>query len=74
MSKIRLAEALESEALKEAPVKAMPHSLEPMLATLVKEPFDDPEWLFEVKWDGYRAIADHSGGGCLADQPQPALL
>ena len=28
----------------------------PMLATLVDEPFDDPEWLFEVKWDGYRAI------------------
>ena len=22
-----------------------------------REPFDDPEWLFEIKWDGYRAIA-----------------
>lgn len=28
----------------------------PMLATLIDEPFDDPEWLFEIKWDGYRAI------------------
>ena len=28
----------------------------PMLATLVDEPFDDPEWLFEIKWDGYRAL------------------
>lgn len=28
----------------------------PMLATLVDEAFDDPEWLFEIKWDGYRAI------------------
>lgn len=28
----------------------------PELATLVDEPFDDPEWLFEIKWDGYRAI------------------
>ena len=28
----------------------------PMLATLVDEPFDDDEWLFEIKWDGYRAI------------------
>ena len=28
-----------------------------MLATLIKEPFDNPEWLFEIKWDGYRAIA-----------------
>lgn len=28
----------------------------PQLATLVDEPFDDPQWLFEIKWDGYRAI------------------
>jgi bifunctional non-homologous end joining protein LigD len=28
-----------------------------MLATLVAEPFDDPGWEYEVKWDGYRAIA-----------------
>jgi bifunctional non-homologous end joining protein LigD len=27
-----------------------------MLATLVDAPFDDPAWLFEVKWDGFRAI------------------
>ncbi len=30
---------------------------EPMLATLTGAPFDDPEWLFEPKWDGIRAIA-----------------
>ncbi len=29
----------------------------PMLTTLVNEPFDDAGWLFETKWDGYRAIA-----------------
>jgi len=28
-----------------------------MLATSVEKPFDDPEWLYEIKWDGYRAIA-----------------
>lgn len=28
-----------------------------MLATLVDEPFDNDDWLFEIKWDGYRAIA-----------------
>ncbi len=28
-----------------------------MLATPVDKPFDGPEWLFEIKWDGYRAIA-----------------
>jgi bifunctional non-homologous end joining protein LigD len=35
----------------------MPQSIHPMLATLVAEPFTNPEWLFEVKWDGYRALA-----------------
>ncbi|RBL93715.1 DNA ligase D [Chitinophaga flava] len=28
-----------------------------MLATLVDAPFNDADWLFETKWDGYRAIA-----------------
>jgi len=35
---------------------AMPNVTQPMLATLVDEPFDDREWLFEIKWDGYRAL------------------
>jgi bifunctional non-homologous end joining protein LigD len=29
-----------------------------MLATLGGAPFDSDEWVFEIKWDGYRAIAD----------------
>ena len=37
--------------------KPMPEDLKPMLATLVDEPFDNPDWIYEVKWDGYRAIA-----------------
>lgn len=36
---------------------AMPGDIVPMLATLTDEPFDDENWIFEVKWDGYRAIA-----------------
>jgi bifunctional non-homologous end joining protein LigD len=28
-----------------------------MLATLAAEAFDNPDWLFEIKWDGYRAVA-----------------
>jgi len=36
---------------------SMPRSIHPMLATLIDEPFDDPEWLFEIKWDGYRSVA-----------------
>jgi bifunctional non-homologous end joining protein LigD len=34
-----------------------PKSLEPMLATKISQPFNDPAWLFEIKWDGYRIIA-----------------
>jgi len=35
----------------------MPRVVHPMLATLVDGAFDDPQWLYEIKWDGYRAIA-----------------
>jgi len=35
----------------------MPTAIQPMLATTVDEPFDSPDWLFEIKWDGYRAVA-----------------
>ncbi|HTE24641.1 DNA ligase D [Flavitalea sp.] len=35
----------------------MPQHLSPMLATLIDKPFDKPGWIYEVKWDGYRAIA-----------------
>src|SRR5579871_3645725 len=34
----------------------VPHPKSLMLATLVADPFDDPDWLFEIKWDGYRAL------------------
>ena len=34
-----------------------PKLIKPMLATLVTRPFDEPGWLYEVKWDGYRAVA-----------------
>ena len=40
----------------------MPHEVRPMLATSVPEPFDDPDWLFEIKLDGYRSIAEIEGG------------
>jgi bifunctional non-homologous end joining protein LigD len=44
--------------LSDAPKGAMPHAVRPMLAHPVDEPFDRAEWVFEVKWDGYRAIAE----------------
>ncbi|MGC2169894.1 MAG: non-homologous end-joining DNA ligase [Candidatus Sulfotelmatobacter sp.] len=40
----------------------MPAVIHPMLATPVDEAFDGPEWLFEIKWDGCRAIAFIEGG------------
>ena len=35
----------------------MPGAIVPMLATAIEKPFDDPDWLYEIKWDGYRAVA-----------------
>lgn len=44
--------------LKKLGVQAkLPSTVPPMLATLVDKPFNAENWLFEVKWDGYRAIA-----------------
>src|SRR5512141_1929618 len=34
----------------------MPNIIHPMLATLVDEPFSDPNWIFETKWDGFRSV------------------
>jgi bifunctional non-homologous end joining protein LigD len=62
IGRTHLHEAMENEELKEAPLKIMPHHIKPMLATLTKEPFDDADWVFEMKWDGYRAIAEIQAG------------
>jgi len=44
--------------LKQGIKSKMPHHISPMLAYLVKEPFDGEDWIFEVKWDGFRALAE----------------
>jgi bifunctional non-homologous end joining protein LigD len=36
--------------------RPMPSTIHPMLATSVDKPFDGADWLFEIKWDGYRAV------------------
>ena len=41
--------------LQKAEKSAFPKNIAPMLATLVDKPFDEEGWLYEVKWDGYRA-------------------
>ena len=43
--------------LTDAPKAAFPKTISPMLATLVDKAFDEPGWLYEIKWDGYRAVA-----------------
>lgn len=43
--------------LSAAVEEPMPEFISPMRATLATSPFSDPEWLFEVKWDGYRVQA-----------------
>jgi len=40
----------------------LPKRLQPMLATLTDAPFDDPGWVFEDKYDGFRMIAEIRGG------------
>jgi bifunctional non-homologous end joining protein LigD len=44
--------------LGDAPKSATPRQVEPMLATPASRPFDRAGWLFEIKWDGYRAVAE----------------
>jgi len=43
--------------LKDAAQTDLPEGIKPMKATLVDEPFDEPGWIYEIKWDGYRAIS-----------------
>jgi bifunctional non-homologous end joining protein LigD len=45
---------IDLEGAVEAPLKGF---IPPMLATLASDPFDHPDWLFEIKWDGYRLQA-----------------
>src|ERR1019366_2988014 len=45
------------QALAGAEEKPMPTVIHPMLATPSAKAFDDSDWLFEIKWDGYRAVA-----------------
>ncbi|MBL7768262.1 MAG: DNA ligase D [Flavipsychrobacter sp.] len=42
---------------EEAAAATLPEQISPMLATLHSTPFDDTDWQFEIKWDGYRVLA-----------------
>jgi bifunctional non-homologous end joining protein LigD len=49
-------EALSLAKVKGAVASPIPRSIEPMLATLAEHPPSGSEWLYEVKWDGVRAL------------------
>src|SRR5258706_8016771 len=48
--------------IKNVPKGIMPNNVKPMLAVSTDEPFDGKDWLFEVKYDGFRAIAEKKRG------------
>ncbi len=48
----------KTTSLRSPSAKKYTKFYKPMLATLVDKAFDDAEWIYEIKWDGYRAIAD----------------
>jgi bifunctional non-homologous end joining protein LigD len=43
-------------------VSPMPEDLKPMLATTADTAFNDSNWQFEIKWDGYRSLAYINNG------------
>src|SRR6187399_1298421 len=45
-----------------ARVSTLPKRLQPMLATLTDAPFDDKDWIFEDKYDGFRMVATIAAG------------
>jgi bifunctional non-homologous end joining protein LigD len=75
---------IDLAAVKGARKAAMPEAIEPMLATLAGQPPRGAEWLFEVKWDGVRAIAfiereevritSRSGLRCERQYPELAVI
>lgn len=48
--------------IKKGKKARMPHKITPMLAELIDAPFDSAEWGYEIKWDGYRAVAEVRAG------------
>jgi bifunctional non-homologous end joining protein LigD len=44
------------QLLKKGKRCKFPAEIKPMLATLVEKPVEEEGWLYEIKWDGYRAL------------------
>jgi bifunctional non-homologous end joining protein LigD len=60
----------------------LPRRLQPMLATLIDKPFDDPDWVFETKWDGFRMVTSiecgkvtlYSRNGLIVNDRYPPVV
>jgi bifunctional non-homologous end joining protein LigD len=50
-------ETNESTGTIKGKKERFPADISPMLATLVDKPFEAEGWSYEIKWDGYRALA-----------------
>lgn len=61
---VAAAGSLDSAELEGARPGPRPERIEVMLATSAPRAFSDPAWLFEVKWDGMRAVAVIDEGAC----------
>ena len=53
------------ETLGATKTRVDPADVTLMLAKVREQPFDDPDWLFELKLDGYRMLAAGGGGRAL---------
>jgi bifunctional non-homologous end joining protein LigD len=60
--KVRISKSSIDKEFRGAVKKKMQRDVKPMLAELSNKIFNDKNWLFEIKWDGYRAIAEIEKG------------
>ena len=61
-SERRITKLPDLSGAKKAPMPQMPKGVPVTLAQVREGPFSDPNWLFEIKWDGVRALAQiHKG-------------
>ena len=58
---------MDLNSIKKGRKTPMPSRIAPMLCTLTREPVDDPDYLYEVKWDGYRILSYVNKGKAKLD-------
>jgi bifunctional non-homologous end joining protein LigD len=58
---------LDNNIIVKKKTSQFPHLVKPMLARLTNTPFDNKDWVFEVKWDGVRAILLHNKAKAITE-------